>query len=82
MDEPTEGLAPIVIQQIAQVILSIRSRKTTVLLAEQHLPMALAVADRHYIIDNGRIRFQGTKEELEGNEEVQRTCLGLAHRGQ
>ena len=80
MDEPTEGLAPIVIQQIQEVILSIREQGTTVLLAEQNLPMALAVADRHYIIDNGRIRFEGTGPELQENEEVKRTYLGVTRK--
>ncbi|MBU2550580.1 MAG: ABC transporter ATP-binding protein [Proteobacteria bacterium] len=78
MDEPTEGLAPLIIQGIAQVILSIKAGGTTVLLAEQNLPMALAVADRHYIIDQGQIRFQGTGRELEDNEEIKTAYLGVA----
>jgi branched-chain amino acid transport system ATP-binding protein len=77
MDEPTEGLAPIIISQIGEIILSIKSQGTTVLLAEQNLQLALSVADRHYIIDNGQIRFNGTRSELDDNEEIKRTYLGV-----
>ena len=80
MDEPSEGLAPLLIQQVCQVILSIRAQGTTVLLAEQHFPMALTLADRHYIIDNGKIRFEGSSSELQGNEEVKSNYLGVTKR--
>ena len=78
MDEPTEGLAPIVIEQIGQSILAMKQSGKTVLLAEQHLQMALAVGDRHYIIDNGHIVFQGTSEDIQANEEVKATYLGVS----
>jgi branched-chain amino acid transport system ATP-binding protein len=78
MDEPTEGLAPIVIRQIGEVISAIRARGTTVLLAEQNLPLALSVADQHYIIDQGQIRFQGTGSELDRNEELKGAYLGVS----
>ena len=77
MDEPTEGLAPLIIQQIGEVIRSIKDQGKTVLLAEQNLQLALSVADRHYIIDNGQIKFTGTGQELDQNEEVKRTYLGV-----
>jgi len=77
MDEPTEGLAPIVINQIGDIILSIKAKGTTVLLAEQNLQLALSVADRHYVIDNGQIRFEGTSAELDDHEEIKRTYLGV-----
>jgi branched-chain amino acid transport system ATP-binding protein len=78
MDEPTEGLAPIVIEQIGQSILEMKENGKTVLLAEQHLQMALTVGDRHYIIDNGHLVFQGTSEELQADEEVKATYLGVS----
>ncbi len=78
MDEPTEGLAPIIIEQIGRTILEMKERGKTVLLAEQHLKTALAVGDRHYIIDNGRLVFQGTSSEIQENEEIKTTYLGVS----
>lgn len=78
MDEPTEGLAPILIEQIGQTILEMKKIGKTVLLAEQHLQMALNVGDRHYIIDNGHLVFQGTSEEIQTNEEIKTTYLGVS----
>jgi branched-chain amino acid transport system ATP-binding protein len=78
MDEPTEGLAPILIEQIGQSILEMKKNGKTVLLAEQHLQMALNVGNRHYIIDNGHLVFQGTSEELQTNEEIKTTYLGVS----
>jgi len=78
MDEPTEGLAPIVIEQIGRSILDIKQSGKTVLLAEQHLQMALTVGDQHYIIDNGHLVFQGTSADIRANEEVQATYLGVS----
>jgi branched-chain amino acid transport system ATP-binding protein len=78
MDEPTEGLAPIVIEQIGKSILEMKQSGKTVLLAEQHLQMALNVGDRHYIIDNGHLVFQGTSADIRADEEVQATYLGVS----
>lgn len=78
MDEPTEGLAPILIEQIGQSILEMKQSGKTVLLAEQHLQMALSVGDRHYIIDNGHLVFQGTSEEIQADEEIKATYLGVS----
>jgi branched-chain amino acid transport system ATP-binding protein len=78
MDEPTEGLAPIVIRQIGETIMTMKAQGNTVLLAEQNLSLALSVADRLYIIDKGEIRFHGLVSDLEANDEVQRTYLGIA----
>lgn len=77
MDEPTEGLAPIIVQQIAKVILDIKKLGRPILLAEQNLKMALEVGDRHYIIDNGIIRYEGSSDDVRNNEEVKRTYLGV-----
>jgi branched-chain amino acid transport system ATP-binding protein len=78
MDEPTEGLAPIIIEQIRKSILEIQQSGRTVLLAEQHLQMALSVGDRHYIIDNGHLVFQGSSADIRANEEIQATYLGVS----
>lgn len=80
MDEPTEGLSPILIEQVGQSILEMKQSGKTVLLAEQHLQMALAVGDRHYIIDNGHLVFQGTSEDIQASEEVKATYLGVSKR--
>ena len=78
MDEPTVGLAPIIIEQIGKSILEIKQSGKTVLLAEQHLRMALNVGDRHYIIDNGHLVFQGTSADIQANEEIKATYLGVS----
>jgi branched-chain amino acid transport system ATP-binding protein len=78
MDEPTEGMAPIIIEQIGQSILEMKKSGKTVLLAEQHLQMALTVGDRHYIIDNGHPVFHGTSQDIESNEEAKATYLGVS----
>ncbi len=78
MDEPTEGLAPIIIEQICKSILEVIQSGKTVLLAEQHLPMALNIGTRHYIIDNGLLVFQGTSADLQANEEMKATYLGVS----
>ena len=78
MDEPTEGLAPILIEQIGKTILDVKQIGKTVLLAEQHLKMALSVGDRHYIIDNGHLVFQGTSADIQANDEIKTTYLGVS----
>lgn len=78
MDEPTEGLAPIIIEQICKSILEVIQSGKTVLLAEQHLPMALNIGTRHHIIDNGLLVFQGTSANLQANEEIKATYLGVS----
>lgn len=80
MDEPTEGLSPLVIENIGESILEMKKRGITVLLAEQHLQTALKVGDRHYIIDNGQLVFQGTSKDIEENEAVQTAYLGVSTR--
>lgn len=78
MDEPTEGLSPLLIEQLGQSILEMKQSGKTVLLAEQHLQMALTAGDRHYIIDNGHLVFQGTSQDIQDNEEVKGTYLGIS----
>jgi branched-chain amino acid transport system ATP-binding protein len=76
MDEPSEGLAPMVIKQIGQVICRLKGR-LTVLLAEQNLNMALTVADDIYIISKGSVVWEGKPEDLRDNEEVKQKWLGV-----
>ena len=77
MDEPSEGLAPLIVAQIEKTILELKQKKITILLAEQNLQLALRVGDYHYIIDDGTNVFSGNQGELRANEEVQISYLGV-----
>ena len=76
MDEPSLGLAPIVVQGIFEIIRQINDAGTTVLLIEQNANMALHVADRAYVIENGKIAMEGTGKELLEDEKVKAAYLG------
>ena len=78
MDEPSLGLAPIVVQEIFKIIRRINEAGTTVLLIEQNANMALGVADRAYVIENGKITIEGTGEELLKDEKVRAAYLGAS----
>jgi len=78
LDEPTTGLAPKVAQSAFQALEGLKSDGMTLLIAEQQVPLALSVADRGYVLENGRIRLSGTAEELDRNPEVRRAYLGVA----
>ena len=78
MDEPSLGLAPIVVQEIFNIIKQIHEAGTTVLLIEQNANMALHVADRAYVIENGKISLEGTGKELLEDENVKAAYLGSA----
>ena len=75
LDEPTEGLAPILVGMLEERILELKKDGLTILLAEQNQKTALRLSDRGYILDNGIIKYSGTIEELKGNEEVMRKYL-------
>jgi branched-chain amino acid transport system ATP-binding protein len=77
LDEPSLGLAPLMVQQVFEVIMEIGSQKTTILLVEQNVNLALAISHRGYVIENGVITLSGTGEDLLNNEEVKRAYLGL-----
>lgn len=77
MDEPSEGLAPIIIEQIEKTILELKQKGITILLAEQNLQSTLRVGDYYYIIDNGTNVFSGTKDDLSASKEVQIKYLGV-----
>jgi branched-chain amino acid transport system ATP-binding protein len=76
LDEPSLGLAPIIVQQLFATIRTIRERGTTVLLVEQNANMALSVADRGYVLSTGRVIVEGTPAGLLNNEEVRAAYLG------
>ncbi len=75
LDEPTEGLAPLIVRDLEQQILKLRDAGISILLSEQNVKSALTMISRAYVIDNGRIRFAGTVDELEANEEVKKKYL-------
>ena len=70
LDEPSEGLAPIIVEEIVRVLHSIKKEGLAVLLVEQNLRVALDLADRHYVMSKGQVCFTGTSQELEHNERV------------
>jgi branched-chain amino acid transport system ATP-binding protein len=74
LDEPTEGIAPVMVRAFGETILHLKDLGLTVLIAEQNVKFTLKLSDVGYIIDNGRICYQGTVKELIENEEVRRTC--------
>jgi branched-chain amino acid transport system ATP-binding protein len=75
LDEPVEGLAPLVVKDFADRLLKLRESGVTILFSEQNVKFSLAIADRAYVIDRGRIRYHGTIAELSTNEEVKRDYL-------
>ena len=75
LDEPTEGLAPMIVKILEEQIRKLRNKGLTVFLAEQNQKVALRLSDRGYIIDNGVIRYQGSIEDLRDNEEVRKKYL-------
>jgi len=75
LDEPSEGLAPVIVELMAEAILRMKTEGLAVLLSEQNLDFAAAVADRACIIEKGAIRWTGTMEALEADEQLRRTWL-------
>jgi len=77
LDEPSMGLAPMVAQEIFRVIENLsREKKTTILLVEQNARAALKIANRGYVLENGRLILEGTSADLVENKDVQRAYLG------
>ena len=76
LDEPSLGLAPVIVQKVFAIIDQIRRRGTTVLLVEQNARMALSVADRGYVLETGRLVLSGRPKELWSNDEVRSAYLG------
>ncbi len=77
MDEPSEGLAPLIVREIARILLELKERKQAILLVEQNLPLAYQVADRIYVMNKGRIVFEGTPDQVMHDQEVKKQYLGV-----
>ena len=76
LDEPSLGLAPVIVQQLFATIRVIHARGTTILLVEQNANMALSVANRGYVLETGEMKVEGSPKELLGNEQVRAAYLG------
>ncbi|MGH1578217.1 ABC transporter ATP-binding protein [Planktotalea sp.] len=77
LDEPSEGIAPVIVEEMVRVILRLKKDGLTVLLSEQNLHFAQAVADRVVIIESGSAKYQGTLEDLEAHPEIRDTYLSV-----
>ena len=77
LDEPSEGIAPVIIEKMAEVIAEFKTAGLTVLLSEQNLHFAKLVSDKAYIIESGQMRYEGTIAELEANAEVREKYLAV-----
>jgi len=78
MDEPTEGLAPLLVREVGRVIGELRREGLSILLVEQNLPLALSVADRAHILSRGRIVHTATPDELAADEAIKSRYLGVS----
>lgn len=77
LDEPSEGLAPVIVKVLGDMIDLLKQEGVTVLLSEQNVKFALKHSDRAYIVDNGHIKYSGSVEELEKNEEIKKKYLAV-----
>jgi len=77
LDEPSEGVAPLIVEQMAQMILELKAQGVSVLLSEQNMHFAEIVSDRAYVLEKGQIRYQATMAELAANDEVRRAYLSM-----
>ena len=75
LDEPSEGVAPLIVEQMASTILELKKQGLSILLSEQNIHFARLVSDRVYVLEKGQIHWQGSAAELDANPEVQRTYL-------
>ncbi len=78
LDEPSEGLAPLIVREIGRILLRLKAERLSILLVEQNYHLALRIADRVYVMSKGQIVYEGTPAELGANEEVKRRYLGVA----
>ena len=77
LDEPSEGVAPLIVEQMAHMILALKSQGVSILLSEQNMHFAALVSDRAYVLEKGQIRYHGPMRELEANDEVRRAYLSV-----
>ena len=78
LDEPSQGLAPLVVREVMQVVRTMRDQGLSVLLVEQNVPLSLSVADRAYILSDGRVVYSGTASELAQSTELVQKLAGAA----
>ncbi|HET7877101.1 MAG TPA: ABC transporter ATP-binding protein [Methylomirabilota bacterium] len=78
LDEPSEGLAPLIVREIGRVVQALKQERLSILLVEQNYHLALRVADRVYVMNKGQIVYEGTPRSLEADEDVKRRYLGVA----
>jgi len=77
MDEPSEGLAPLIVEEISRIIAQLKADGLSILLVEQNLNMALALADRVYVMSKGRIEYSGTPSALRAQSGLMDQLLGV-----
>ena len=77
LDEPSEGVAPVIVEQMAHMIMELKAQGVSILLSEQNMHFAELVSDRAYVLEKGQIRFHGTMDQLAANEEVRRAYLSV-----
>jgi branched-chain amino acid transport system ATP-binding protein len=77
LDEPSEGVAPVIVEQMADMILALKSRGASILLSEQNVHFAALVADRAYVLEKGVLRYSGPMADLSANDEIRRAYLAL-----
>ena len=77
MDEPSQGLAPLIVRLISEVMKDLKAKGITILLVEQNVEMTMRIADHYYIIDQGRVVYSGDKTDFNGNTQVREKYLGV-----
>lgn len=77
LDEPSEGVAPLIVEQMAEMILTLKARGASVLLSEQNIHFAALVADRAYVLEKGVVRYSGPMTEVAANQDIRRAYLAL-----
>jgi len=77
LDEPSEGVAPVIVEQMAHMIIELKSKGVSILLSEQNMHFAELVSDRAYVLEKGQIRYKASMDELAANDEVRRAYLSV-----
>jgi branched-chain amino acid transport system ATP-binding protein len=77
LDEPSEGVAPVIVEELSKTLLLLKQQGLSILLSEQNVTFAQIIAERAYMLEKGQIRWTGTMEELVGNPDIQRSYLAL-----
>jgi branched-chain amino acid transport system ATP-binding protein len=77
LDEPSEGVAPLIVEQMARTIAELKAQGVSILLSEQNLHFAQTVSDRAYVLEKGQVRYSGGMVELVVNKELRRAHLGV-----